>query len=149
MNSDILSIIAIFISIGVPVFEYFYNKKINDINIDAHYFDAVYEEYLLRKIPDFRIKIERKDNGEMVGIDGFISLLRDMRKRSLYFKFAKEDFYDEIHSLLQNLEDEFVLLDNVVSVEEYNKFQTKVDSIIYDIYSCIISATHKRNMFFS
>ena len=103
MNSDILSIIAIFISIGVPVFEYFYNKKINDINIDAHYFDAVYEEYLLRKIPDFRIKIERKDNGEMVGIDGFISLLRDMRKRSLYFKFAKEDFYDEIHSLLQNL----------------------------------------------
>ena len=52
MFSNILSIIAILISIGVPLFEHFSNRRINNINIDSHYYTVVYEKYLLIDIPE-------------------------------------------------------------------------------------------------
>lgn len=147
MNSYTLSVIAIIISIGTPVFEYLYNRRVNDINIAAHYFDAVYEEYLLVRIPNCRIKIERKSNGEVSGIDEFIELLREIRKKSLYFKFTKEDFYKEVYALIQELEDELVTLEEQVDNEKYKKFQISMDSKIRDIYECIDKTAHSKNFF--
>jgi len=51
--ANVLSIIAIVISIGVPTFEYYNDKRINNINIDIQYYDKVYSEYLLERIPEF------------------------------------------------------------------------------------------------
>ena len=54
--ANVLSIIAIVISIGVPTFEYYNDKRINNINIDIQYYDKVYSEYLLERIPEFEKK---------------------------------------------------------------------------------------------
>ena len=139
-----LSIIAIIISIASSIFEYIYNKSINDVNINTHYFDIVYEEYLLEKIPKCRMQIGRKNDGTMGGIDEFIDLLREMRKKSLYFKFANEDFYKEVIFLIQNLEDELVMLGSQVSYTEYRAFRTNTDTAIRKIYECIGKATHSQ-----
>lgn len=144
MDSDKLAIIAIVISIASPIFEYIYNKSINDVNIDTHYFDIVYEEYLLEKIPRYRMQIGRNKNGTMNGVDEFIDLLRKMRKSSLYFKFANEDFYEEIRRLIQKLEDELIMLNSQVSYAEYKIFRINMDVEIRNIYECIGKATHSR-----
>lgn len=83
MFSNILSIIAILISIGVPLFEHFSNRRINNINIDSHYYTVVYEKYLLIDIPENRMRIERLRSGKVEGREEFLEMLRNIRKKSL------------------------------------------------------------------
>ncbi|MBS6519074.1 MAG: hypothetical protein KH359_00020 [Clostridiales bacterium] len=146
MDSTTLSVIAIVISIGVPVFEYFYNRSFTNVNLDAQYFDAVYKDYLLVKIPEVRLKIQRNSAGEVLGIDEFVELLREIRKKSLYFKFAHEEFYMEVLEAIQKLEDELVLVSTKLTNEEFGEFQHKIDVKVHDIYSCINDASHGRKM---
>lgn len=99
--TDVLAVIAIVVSIGAAAIGYYNDKKINNINIDIQYYDKVYSEYLLERIPECRMRIERKADGTLLGVDEFIRLLREMRKNSLYFKFANEEFYNEFRRLNQ------------------------------------------------
>lgn len=147
MFSNILSVIAILISIGVPLFEYFSNKRINSINIDSHYYNVVYENYLLIEIPEKRMRIERLNSGKIEGREEFLEMLRNMRKKSLCFKFVNEDFYKILYGHIQNLEDEMVILPDSVSEETFVQFIRKIDGIIYDIYVCINNAAHGNSFF--
>lgn len=45
-----ISVLALIISIGVPFFEYIYNKSFNNINIEVSYYDEIYKDYLINKI---------------------------------------------------------------------------------------------------
>lgn len=58
--TDVLAVIAIVVSIGAAAIGYYNDKKINNINIDIQYYDKVYSEYLLERIPECRMRIERK-----------------------------------------------------------------------------------------
>lgn len=147
MGSDILSVLAIFISIGVPVFEHFSNKRINSININSQYYSTVYEKYMLVEIPEHRLKLERTRAGIVKGCDEFITLLREIRKRSLCFRFVNEDFYKELIKCLQDLEDVLTLLPSNVNEDEFNTFIRKVDGLICDIYLCINEASQGRELF--
>lgn len=147
MFSNILSIIAILISIGVPLFEHFSNRRINNINIDSHYYTVVYEKYLLIDIPENRMRIERLRSGEVEGREEFLEMLRNIRKKSLCFKFVNEDFYKILYGHIQNLEDEIIMLPDNVSEEAYVQFIRKIDGIIYDIYVCINNASHGNSFF--
>ena len=99
------------------------------------------------KIPEFRMKIERTNDGNVYGINEFIELLREIRKKSLYFKFANEDFYKELYKLLQDMEDEFVLLEDRLNDSEFAQFQMKIEPMIYELYKCIHDASHGKNVF--
>ncbi len=147
MFSNILSIIAILISIGVPLFEHFSNRRINNINIDSHYYTVVYEKYLLIDIPENRMRIERLRSGKVEGREEFLEMLRNIRKKSLCFKFVNEDFYKILYGHIQNLEDEIIMLPDNVSEEAYVQFIRKIDGIIYDIYVCINNASHGNSFF--
>ena len=147
MFSNILSIIAILISIGVPLFEHFSNRRINNINIDSHYYTVVYEKYLLIDIPENRMWIERLRSGKVEGREEFLEMLRNIRKKSLCFKFVNEDFYKILYGHIQNLEDEIIMLPDNVSEEAYVQFIRKIDGIIYDIYVCINNASHGNSFF--
>lgn len=142
--ANVLSVIAIVISVGVPAVEYYNDKKINSINIDIQYYDKVYSEYLLERIPECRIKVERMYDGSVLGIDDFVDLLREMRKKSLYFKFANEGFFYELRRRIQRLEDVLTMLPDKISEEEYRTFRSEIDKMIYQIYECIHEASHGR-----
>lgn len=146
MDSESLSWIAIIISIGVPIFEYFYNRYFTNINLDAQYYDEIYKTYLLSKIPEARLKIRKNREGIVDGLDEFVEILREVRKKSLYFKFANEEFYHEVVKVLQDLEDELVLADNRYDNEKFIKFQSRIDAKIFDLYFCIAEATHGKSI---
>lgn len=142
--TDVLAVIAIVISIGTAAIGYYYDKKINNINIDIQYYDKVYSEYLLERIPECRMRIERKADGSLLGVDEFIRLLREMRRNSLYFKFANEEFYNEFRRLNQQLEDTLIMAPDNINTDGYRSFRCKMDETIYQIYECIHKASHGR-----
>lgn len=147
MFSNIVSVIALIISIGVPLVEHFSNKRINSISIDSHYYNEIYEQYLLVEIPEKRLKLERKPTGDVVGCTEFLDMLRDIRKKSLCFKFVNEDFYKILYVHIQNLEDELTMMPEKMDEEEFIADLRKIDGIIYDIYVCINDASHGKSVF--
>ena len=142
-----ISVLALIISIGVPFFEYIYNKSFNNINIEVSYYDEIYKDYLINKIPISRMKIQLSSQGEVLGIDQFLDLLREIRRNSLYFKFRNIEFYSEIFSLIQRLEDELVVAEAKMSVAQYNKLSVRIDSMINDIYEEIITTSRGKSVF--
>lgn len=140
-----LSIASLIISIGTAVFEYFYNKKINSINIDAIYFNEIYKDYLIKDIPESRLKIRLTRKGHISGIDNFLDVLREIRKKSLFFKYKDENFYRELTTMIQNLEDELVMVDDELDTITYNQFILSVDCKIDGIYKLILDAMQGRN----
>lgn len=128
-----ISVIALIISFLAPLFEYWWSKKLNKINIESEYFDKVYTDFLMIKLPEARLKISYVDN-KIKGIDDYIDVLRDMRKKSIYFKFANNNFYNSLLRKIQELEDLIILGNNN---QDYGKFVSKFDEKEKNIYKCI------------
>lgn len=133
-----LSIASLIISIGTVVFEYFYNKRINSINIDATYFNEIYKDYLINIIPESRVKISLTGNGRISGVDDFLDVLREMRKKSLFFKYKDDIFYKELIAKIQGLEDELVMVEDELENSTYNQFVVRIDYKIDSIYKFIL-----------
>ena len=93
------------------------------------------------------MKIQLSSQGEVLGIDQFLYLLREIRRNSLYFKFRNIEFYSEILSLIQRLEDELVVAEAKMSVAQYNKLSVRIDSMINDIYEEIITTSRGKSVF--
>ena len=121
------------------------NKKINSINIDAIYFNEIYKDYLIKDIPESRLKIRLTRKGHISGIDDFLDVLREIRKKSLFFKYKDENFYRELITMIQNLEDELVMVDDELDTITYNQFILSVDCKIDGIYKLILDAMQGRN----
>lgn len=136
-----ISILSLIISIGTVFFEYFFNKKINSINLDAEYFNDIFKDFLIEHIPEKRAKVQRTSSGNIIGIDPFLDLLRKIRKKSLFFKFKDREFYNELLSTIQELEDELVLIESPIDIDEYNKHMLIVDSKINSFYDVVLYAT--------
>lgn len=133
-----LSIASLIISICTVVFEYFYNKRINSINIDATYFNEIYKDYLINIIPESRVKISLTGSGRISGVDDFLDVLRKMRKKSLFFKYKDDIFYKELIAKIQGLEDELVMVEDELENSTYNQFVVRIDYKIDSIYKFIL-----------
>lgn len=133
-----LSIASLIISICTVVFEYFYNKRINSINIDATYFNEIYKDYLINIIPESRVKISLTGSGRISGVDDFLDVLREMRKKSLFFKYKDDIFYKELIAKIQGLEDELVMVEDELENSTYNQFVVRIDYKIDSIYKFIL-----------
>lgn len=135
--SIVISIIALIISFFSPLFEYWWSKKLNKINIEAEYFDKVYTDFLMIQLPEARLKISYIEES-IGGIDDYIDTLRNMRKKSIYFKFANETFYQSLLKKIQELENLIVLSSGKkCEANEYANFTLEFDKLERSIYNCI------------
>lgn len=50
-TSDVLSAIAIIVSLGSAAYQWYLDTRMNKINLEADYFKTLYSEHLLYKIP--------------------------------------------------------------------------------------------------
>ena len=141
MNSDTISIIALCISIVVALGEYFYTKQINQINLDSQYYDEIYKDFLMVQIPEKMRRIQRLEDGTIVGTEDMRKVLREMRKKSLYFSFYNKKFYEKLIYMLQNLDDKLVMLDDNMSINAYIDFQFQLEVLIRDVYDYIAKAS--------
>jgi len=135
----ILSIIAIIISLMAIAFEFLGNQRINRINLEAKFYENIYEEFLLNELPNARNKLVYNNN-IVSGADTLIDVLNDMRRKSLFFKYRDFKFYEEIYDLLQELENELVKKsDKNLDSDEFCKFTEYVKLKMEEIYSVIIN----------
>lgn len=139
--SLIFSIIAICVSVFVAYKEYQRDLKINETNLEATYFDEIYKQHLIYKIPKARRYLRIASNNQIADDQPLIDELNAIRKESLYFLYTNKPFYDSLILKLQQLEDFLVSSEAKQLVgEEQTEFFSQVQTYMNEIYTHITSA---------
>ncbi|MCQ2081349.1 MAG: hypothetical protein MJZ11_06790 [Lachnospiraceae bacterium] len=139
MLEMVLSIIAIVISVIAIGFEFFGNQRINRINLEAKFYEEIYIDFLLEKIPSARSKLTYNNN-ILSGTEELIDILNEIRRKSLFFKYRDEKYYEKLCKHLQNFEDELVRKSDVsLDNEQFCTFTKYVNDSLEEIYNIIIS----------
>lgn len=110
-TSDVLSAIAIIVSIVSAAYQWYLDTHMNKVNLEADYFKTLYSEHLLHDLPKARSYISFRKN-KLVGIDPLIDELNAIRQESLYFLYADKDFYTDAKLVLRDLEDYLIKVGN-------------------------------------
>ena len=58
----VLSFLSVLVALGSAIFAYRQNKRLNTINMRAKYFNSIFDEYLITKIPEARKYLRFSDN---------------------------------------------------------------------------------------
>lgn len=134
-----LSIIAIIISLFAIGLELLNNQRLNRVNLEAKFFEQIYNDFLLFDFPNARNKMTYNNN--VVGnTDEMENLLNEIRKKSIFFKFRDRKYYNHLCERLQKFEDELVSKgDKTLSYDEFYDFQKYVNDSIEEIYDIIVS----------
>lgn len=140
--TDVLAIVAIIISIFSVYYQWRNDLKLNSVNLEAEYFQKIYEKHLLYELPQARKYIFFQNN-RLKDYDKLMDELNAIRNDSLYFLYSDKQFYEELKFALQDLEDflgncgnkEFTTENQQVILDE---IQVKIE----EIYNIIIKRYH-------
>ncbi|MBS6195469.1 MAG: hypothetical protein KH828_07815 [Clostridiales bacterium] len=127
MLANILSIIAIVISVLVMIVEYIKDMKLSRLNLESEYFKDIYKEHLVYKIPVARKCVKFDVMNKLSETDGLIDELQQLRQDSLYFQYNNITFYKNLKETIQRLEDYLV---KNTGKEFVGEEQTQVYNII-------------------
>lgn len=128
-----ISIAALVISIIVPIFEYMWNKKINERNLSSEYFKALFSDIIYVDLPKAREFIHF--NGELItGTEKLEEVMRLLRQKLIYFKKSNPEFYKGLIEEIQHFENHLVTQSGKADSSAFATFYDKVDEYIEKIY---------------
>ncbi|MGE7753236.1 hypothetical protein [Lysinibacillus fusiformis] len=134
----IVSIIAAIIALVVAYIQHIREHSINQTNLEAVYFNEIYKEYLIKRIPSSRKYIHIDMYGVLKDTDKIRNELNNIRQDSLYYLYNDEVFYKELKNKCQNLEDYLISCSaNPLVGEEQTDFHNKLQSDLKEIYRII------------
>jgi hypothetical protein len=134
----IISIVAVIISIAVGYIQHKREYNINQTNLEAVYFNDIYKEYLIKRIPIARRYIRFDKNGVLKDTNKIIKELNNIRQDSIYYLYNDEKFYNELKKKCQDLEDYLVRNStNYLLGEEQTEFHNKLQNELKAIYRII------------
>ena len=126
--------------ISVVLFKLSYNqaKKINEISLQSNYYEKIFDEHLIKDIPNAR-KYIRFQNDRLVDTEKLVNELTELRIDALYFKYTSKAFYDQLKKMTQNIEDYLMESGNKrfepeEQAEVYQEIHRRI-SELYDIIS--------------
>ena len=95
----------------VSVYSIYLQKRLNEINLQAGYFERIFEDYFVRKIPESARKLHfNSDNRLDASYRDLNLVMMHMIKDCAYFDYAKHDFYDKLCEMTKNLEERMINL---------------------------------------
>lgn len=109
------------------------NNRINITNLQAEYFKEIFEKYIVDKIPSSASKLEFENGKLSKSYRKLNDVIMDMLADAKYYAYAKREFYLELKSMAQCLEDKLISMSGrqVNNTDEQAKF-------IYDIHCDIM-----------
>lgn len=134
----VLSILSLIGTVLLTIWEIGTNIKINQINLKSNICEKIFDEYLIRLIPQARRYLDFDKNDKFVGAKELQNVLISMLKDALFFRYNDRKFYDALDAELQSLED--LLVNNMnKSVEriKQNDLLNNIEEKLKKIYDII------------
>ncbi len=133
----IISIVSVIIAAASAIFSYQQNKRLSIVNIKAHYYEKIFDDYLIHQIPQSR-KYLRFDGESLKDGQKLLDTLSEMRMNALYFKYDNRVFYKELVSYITDMEDYICECGNKkFEQEEQAEVWISIQNRMEKIYSCI------------
>lgn len=85
----IISIISLIATTIIGVYELKSNREINDITLEADFFDFLYKDLMIKQIPACRAKLLFDQNNKLTGADDLIDAISEMRKKINIFSIYR------------------------------------------------------------
>ncbi len=137
----IISIFALLLSIKTACDEAKRDYKITRITIEAEIYKKVFDNYLIKRIPEARGYLLINVNNLLQDDQLLIDELNAMRRSALVFRYAKPAFYKDLKRSLQAFEDYLVSSEGIVFVgDEKTDFLKNVQEYLTEIYDLVFNA---------
>lgn len=134
-DSTIISCVALIISFITPIFNYFMNRRVNDITLESQHLKDIYVEFLTQRIPEARRDIIYTDT-YFQGSYPLQKVLLELLKALSFYKYIDNDFYMDVKIAIQKLEDYIVL--NESEIFRNSEIPRKeIEKDLSDIYNII------------
>ena len=115
--------------------------------MQSRYYEKIFDDYLINKIPKGRKYLKYLDDGSFTGANKLIDTLSDLKNESLYFKYHNEEFYDDLVNLIETLEKILTDFSNSSEKDQDRQYKNldKIKSKIVDIYQLIYKNANGAN----
>ena len=144
-TSDIISLIALIVSIVFAVMSIGRTRKEQYKQFEADYFTKVFHEYLMEVFPDSlnRLFVQNSDDEEIK--QRLIDDIVRFNKALQYFYYADKKFYDELKDSLQDAENYLTTSMNKPAKNASDKidFQEGIKKRMEKIYT-LVSKRYRR-----
>ena len=133
----IISILSLIISITFSIVEYYHSKKINDINLESELFRDIIKEYLTTIFPNAISEIHFNEK-RLTSISLLQEALNKFRNSLRFYKYYDEEFYNNLKTKTQEIEDYIVENeDKEFSFEDQGEVTNKIRQQIKELYRLI------------
>lgn len=106
--SDVLSIIALIISVLVAIIGWIRDGRLSRMTLEAEYFKDIYKKHMIYDIPVARKYIRFNAQGKLLDTDKLIKELQTLNQDSLYFQYNNNEYYEKLKNVIQDLENYLV-----------------------------------------
>lgn len=137
-SSDIIATVALFLSAAIAIGDVTVNRKMNKSNLNSYYFNEIYREHLISKIPQARKRISINYNGNLVGYEDMVQEMKDIQSDSLFYKYNNEKYFEKLKKAAQNVED-FLIAEagETFSREEQVHFMNELHKRMTELYKIL------------
>lgn len=105
LTAIIISVISIVVTIYFSVVQHRRENKLNQTNLESVYFNDIYKEILIKDIPVGLRYIHISQEGIISNTDKLTESLQKIFQVSVYYQYNDENFYNELKSKCQEIED--------------------------------------------
>ena len=147
--SDWLSIVAIIVScIAIIVTFYLENRRLKKES-DSKFFQDIYFSYMKLTIPKAEAKLRFNHDSNRIdetGIDGLLSVLKNLRKKSSPYRFLDIEFYNQFTKFIENSEEFYSNKQNTVTdYQKFESFQVESRQKITELYDILNKNFQNKN----
>ena len=134
----IIAILALLVSVIVPIIEDRRERKINKINLESEFYKEIYKEHLIKLIPNARKYIGFTESGQLRDTEELREELNKLRQDSLYFLYSDKNYYNKLKRLTQELEDYLITSEeNTYNLVERKDVLKEIQRRITELYTHI------------
>lgn len=131
---DICALIGAVVAIIVSVIGLVMQKRMNSANLQAKYFEEIFKQYFIEKIPECAKKLSFNQNGKLnPSYRKLNDMFMEMVRKSAYFAYAKNDFYEELRNQTKLLDEKLVIMAGKIETDE-----KKQKEFIYSVHQDIM-----------
>ena len=137
----VISILALVFSGIVLIVETIREFKITRMGMEFEFYMEIYKEHLIKKIPEARRVMRFDESHCLKDAQPLIDELNEIRRDSLYFMYNNKNFYTQLKTKLQTLEDYLIVTEaKKVLADEQTAFWNEVQEGLKGIYETISKA---------
>lgn len=136
MVALIVSILSLIISIiGVLI-----QKRLNRVNLEAKYFEIIFNSYILEKIPE-KVAALKFDSGHKLdkSYKELNDTLMEMVRKARYFSFVNQKFYKELSEKTREVDELLVSISGktIEYPKEQNQKIIEIEDVVSKVILCI------------